>query len=581
MEDVGSPTTRRRVLSGAATGIAGSLAGCTERLWSRAESPGPEQVSLTIKAVPADDDIVAAKIASRLRENFETAGIDATFEPIAKAELYRDVLLEGDYDVFVARHDGIDEYDALRGLLHSRYATEAGWQNPFQFSDVTADDLLEAQLTTTGGDRDGVLSELFEHLTETVPYTVVAFPSRIGAVGATLSETVSGPPYRPIDYLEILSEPSDEGPWDRPLEVGVFGEALTSRLNPIVVDSNQIPALLALLYDPLVYRTDDGAIPWLAEDVEWGDGSLLEARVTLRDDQRWHDGESLDAEDVAFTHRFLRDTSLGDTESGVPAPQYRGQQSLVESVEAVDSRTAEFSFRTANRETAPRAFQIPVLPAHVWEPRSTVVGERQTEALVHDNEEPVGSGLFELEAVTDDAEVELVPFTDHVLYDAEDGPSIVEEFPQFDGITFAIAPNSGAVVDLLEEEEIDLTGTPLPADETGRVSELSGRSVLTTQTEAFYMVGYNSHHEQLGNPHFRRLLSRLLDREHAAAELFDGFAEPARSLGSLFGVHESELADEETELTTFPGSDGEVDADQARSLFEAENYRYEDGALLE
>ncbi|MDG5759347.1 ABC transporter substrate-binding protein [Natronococcus sp. A-GB1] len=581
MEDVGSPTTRRRLLAGTATGIAGSLAGCTERLWSRAESPGPDQVSLTIKAVPADDDIIAAKIASQLRENFETAGIDATFEPIAKAELHRNVLLGGDYDVFVARHAGIDEYDALRGLLHSRYATEAGWQNPFQFSDVTADDLLETQLTTADEDRDRVLSELFDHLTETVPYTVVAFPSRIGAVGTTLSETVSGPPYRPIDYLEILSEPPDEGPQDRPLEVGVFGEALTSRLNPIVVDSNQIPALLALLYDPLVYRTDDGAIPWLAEDVEWDGGSLLEARVTLRDDQRWHDGESLDAEDVAFTHRFLRDTSLGDTESGVPAPQYRGQQSLVESVEAVDSRTVEFSLRTTNRETAIRAFQVPVLPAHVWEPRSTVVGERQTEALVHDNEEPIGSGLFELEAVTDDTEVELVPFTDHVFYDADDRPSVVEEFPQFDGIRFVVAPNSGAVVDLLEEEEIDLTGTPLPADETGRVSDLPGGSVLTEQTDEFYMVGYNSHHEQLGNPHFRRLLSRLLDRDHAAAELLDGFAEPARSLGSLFGVYESELTDEETELTTFPGSDGEVDAEQARSLFEAENYRYEDGALLE
>ncbi|MFU8868016.1 ABC transporter substrate-binding protein [Natronococcus sp.] len=581
MEDVGSPTTRRRVLAGTATGIAGSLAGCTERLWSRAENPGPDQVSLTIKAVPADDDLVAAKIASQLRENLERAGIDATFEPIAKAELYREVLLEGEYDVFVARHDGIDEYDALRGLLHSRYATEAGWQNPFQFSDVTADDLLESQLTATNGDREGVLSELFEHLSETVPYTTVAFPSRIGAVGATLSETVSGPPYRPIDYLEILSEPSAEGPWDRPLEVGVFGEALTNRLNPIVVDSNRIPALLALLYDPLVHETDDGPIPWLAEDVEWGGGSLLEATVTLRDDQRWHDGEPLDAEDVAFTHRFLRDTSLGDTESGVPAPRYRGQQSLVESVEPTGSRTVEFSFRTANRETAVRAFRIPVLPAHVWEPRSAVVGERRTEALVDDNEEPVGSGLFELADVTTDAEVELVPFTDHVFYDADDRPAVLEEFPQFDGIRFVVAPNSGAVVDLLENEEIDLTGTPLPADATGRVSELPGRSVLTTQTDEFYMIGYNSHHEQLGNPHFRRLLSRLLDREHAAAELFDGFAEPARARSSLFGVRESEFGDEETELTAFPGSDGEVDVDQARSLFEAENYRYEDGVLLE
>ncbi|AGB37534.1 ABC transporter substrate-binding protein [Natronococcus occultus] len=580
MDDVGSPTTRRGILAGTATGIAGSLAGCTERLWSRAENPGPEQVSLTIKAVPADDDIVAAKIASQLRENLEAAGIDATFEPIAKAELYRDILLEDEYDVFVARHSGLDEYDALRGLLHSRYANERGWQNPFQFSNVTVDDLLETQLTATGEDRERALAELFEHLTETVPYTTVAFPSRIGAAREPLSESISGPPYRPLDYLEILSQESEDGPRERPLEVGVFGEGLTDRLNPLVVDSNRVPALLELLYEPLAYRTDDGLIGWLAEDVEWSEGALLEATVTLRADHSWHDGRSLDADDVAFTYRFLRDTSLGEAEGGVPAPRYRGRQRLVESVEAVDSRTVEFSFRTTNRETALRAFRIPVLPAHIWEPRSAVVGDRQTEALVDDNEEPIGSGLFELAAVTDDTEVELELFTDHVFYD-DDRPSLLEGFPQYEGIRFAVAPNSGAVVDLLEDEEIDLTGTPLPADETALISDLSGRTVLTERTDEFYMIGYNSHHEQLGNPHFRRLLSRLLDREHAVDELFAGFAEPARTVSSLFGLRDSELAVEESEITAFPGSDGAIDSERVRSLFEDENYRYEDGALLE
>lgn len=581
MDDVGASTTRRRVLAGATTGIAGALAGCAENLWSRAENPGPEQISLTIKAVPADDDVVGAKIASKLRENFQAAGIDATFEPTAKAELYREVLLEGEYDVFIDRCAEFDEYDGLRGLLHSKYVSERGWQNPFHFSDVTVDELLESQLTSEGEEREQSLSELFDHLTETVPYTAVAFPHRIGAARDELS--VSVPPREPLDYVEIMSREPDGGSRDGPLEVGVFGEQLTDRLNPIVVDRNGIPGLLELVYSPLVYRIDDEDVPWLAADVEWESNGRVDATVTLRDGVTWHDETSLDADDVAFTYRFLEDTSLGETDSGVPTPQYRSQQSLVEEVVAVDDRTAEFSFRTVNRSIAARALRIPLLPEHIWESRSTVVGERQTEALVDDNEEPIGSGLFAVGDITEDAEIELVPFEDHVFREERtDRPSILEEFPQFEGIRFQIAPNAGTLVDLLAEGEVDITGSPLPADELNAILENADLFALTEPTDEFYMIGYNGHHQELGNPNVRRILSRLIDREHAVDELLSGFAKPARTQGSLFGFRDTELADDEdTTITNFPGSNGEVDSSRARTLFEQEGYGYEDGVLLE
>ncbi|WP_306058170.1 ABC transporter substrate-binding protein [Natronococcus wangiae] len=581
MDDVGALTTRRRALAGAATGFGSALAGCTEYLWSRAENPGPEQVSLTIKAAPAEDDLVATTIASKLRENFRTAGIDASFEPIARAELYREVLLDGEYDVFVTRYPGLDEYDGLRGLLHSRYVSERGWQNPLHFSDVTADDLLESQLTTDGDEREQALSDLFDHLSETVPYTTVAFPHRIGAARNELA--VSTPPREALDYVDIASREHDGGPRERPLEVGVFGEQLTERPNPIVVDRNSIPGLLDLVYSPLVRRIDDEDVPWLADDVEWESGGRLGATVTLRENATWHDGSSLDADDVAFTYRFLGDTSLDEAESAIPAPRYRSQQSIVEDVAAVDDRTVEFSFRTVDRSIAIRALRIPLLPAHVWEPRSTIVGERRTEALVNDNEEPIGSGLFAVGDVTGDTEIELELFDDHIFRDgATDRPSILEDFPQFEGIRFQIAPNAGSIVDLLVDGEIDITGSPLPVDELNAIRENAALSALTEPTDEFYMIGYNGHHQVLGNPNVRRILSRLIDREHAVDELFGGFAEPARTRNSLFGIADTDLEDTEASvLTNFPGSDGEVDPSQARALFEEEGYGYEDGALLE
>jgi peptide/nickel transport system substrate-binding protein len=579
MED-GTSVTRRAMLAGTSTGITGALAGCVDTLWSRAENPSPNQVSLTIKAVPADDDVLSAKIASRLRENFETVGIDAGFEPITKAELHRDILINGEYDVFVVRYPGLDEYDDLRGLLHSQYVSEAGWQNPFHFSDVTADELLESQLTAEGTAREQTLLELFDHLSETVPFTVVAFPELIGAVRNDFELT--SPPRTGLDYVELFSTEQDDGPRDEPLEVGVFGEGLATRLNPIAVDRNRVPGLMELVYDPLVVRLDDELVPWLAEEVEWDDSTPPRATVTLHEGLQWHDGEPIDADDIVFTHRLLQDTSLGESESTIPAPRYRVQQTVVEGVETVDERTVEFSFRAAIRSVAVRALQIPLLPAHVWEPRAEVVGERQTQALADDNEEPIGSGLFVVDDVTDDAEVELALFEEHVLFEeTSDRPSTLEAFPQFDGLRFQIAPNAGALVELLTDGEIDLTGSPVPAEQTGPILEDSDSIVITKPTSECYMIGYNAQHPDLGNPNFRRVLSRLLDREYAAEELFSGFAEPALTRSSLFGITDTELGTDETGLTEFPGSDGELDSERARELFRAENYRYEDGVLLE
>lgn len=581
MKDVAPSTTRRRLLAGAAAGITSGLAGCSEQLWTRAENTGPEQVSLTIKAVPSDDDLIAAKISSQLRENLQAIGIDAASEPVAESELYRDVLIEGEYDIFVARHPGLDEYDALRGLLHSRFVSERGWQNPFHFSDLVVDEALEAQLSTGGAAREETLVELFEYLEETPPYTAVAFPYQLGA--ATDEIEISDPPGSAVDYIDILTRQSGNDSRDGPLEVGVFGERLTERLNPIVVDRNGIDGLLDLVYDPLARPIDDEYVPWLAETVDWNDDGQLVAMVTLRDGLNWHDDTPLDADDVTFTYRFLQDTSLGEIEGGVPAPRYRSRQTLVEGVRAVDSRTVRFSFETTSRTVASRALSIPLLPEHIWEPRSTVVAERQTDALVTDNEGPIGSGLFAFRESTSDLEIELEAFDEHVLRsETTDRPAMLEDVSQFDGIRFQVSPNAGAMIDALIEGEIDLTASELPPGETSTILGASDISAVIGTSDAFYMIGYNSHHPELGNPHFRRILSRLIDREHAVAELFTGFGEPATTYSSVLGIRDADLEyDDRPIVSQFPGSDGELDVDRIRSLFEDEGYRYENGTLLE
>ena len=582
MADVAPSVTRRGLLAAVGVGTS-ALAGCSERLWSQAETTGSDQVSLRIKAVPADDDYFAATIASQLRENYAAAGIDATHEPVSKAELHRDILLEGDYDVFVARQPGLDEYDALYELLHSRFVSEPGWQNPFYISDVTSDDYLEIQREADESERQDVLVDLIEHLLRTTPYSAVTFPYTVSGVAESFS--LPTPPRRPHEYLELLSYSENE-PRDGPLEVGVFGEHLTERLNPITVDRNRISGLLGLVYDPLARQIGDEYVPWLAEDVEWTTEGRVQARVTLREGVEWHDGESLDADDVAFTLDFIGDTSMGEVDGGAPAPRYRGRQTLLGETDVIDSRTIELSFPAASQMAARRLLTIPVLPAHIWEDRSEVIADRQTRALTTNNEDPVGSGLFAFSEATTDVEVELEPFDGHVLRETTDRPEVLENFSQFEGLTFRIAPNPGAMGDALVDGDTDVTASELPPGTARDIRTAATASTVTGTTNSFYMVGYNSRQDELGNPNFRQLCSRLIDREHAVGEFFEGFAQTATTPAALVGISESMAFDSdledrfESDPLSFPGTDGELNTSRVQSLFEEIGYRYEDGLLL-
>ncbi|RQG95705.1 ABC transporter substrate-binding protein [Natrarchaeobius oligotrophus] len=587
--DEGASSSRRRLLAGAGGVAISALAGCSEAFWSRAENTGPEQVELTIKTVPADDDPFAAKILSQLRESCEAAGIDVTHVPSAKADLYREILLERDYDVFVARHPGLDEYDALYGLLHSQFVTERGWQNPFQFSDPTVDELLEAQ-RADGGDRQESITELVDFLEDTAPYSAIAFPHLVG--GARTDVNAPSPPQQPLEYLDLLCREPDDGPRDEPLVVGVAGEDLANRLNPIAVDRNRVYGLLGLLYDPLVRRDRDTGeyIPWLAESVTWTDEDRLQATITLREGVTWHDGTDLTTDDVDFTVRFLGDTALGSVDGSIPAPRFRSRQTLVSEVQTIDSRTVTITFGDTvgdsaakpTRDAAVRSLTIPLLPEHVWEPRSEVIAERQTEALVTDNEEPIGSGLFRLDEVTADG-VELEPFDEHVFREFPlDRPDALEGFSQYDGLRFRIDPNVGAMVDALENGDIDVTASNVPPERVESIRDGEETTVISSTTDSFYLLGYNLERAPLVNHRFRQILSRLVDREYVVSEFFDGFAEPAMSPRSLLGLADDEHDDGvRSSIAEFPGTDGEVDDERVRTLFEEASYQYEDGTLLD
>ncbi|MFW5918288.1 MAG: ABC transporter substrate-binding protein, partial [Haloferacaceae archaeon] len=569
-----TPVPRRPLLGAIAAGLS---AGCLQRARTVANRSPTNQISLTIKTVPADSDQIATEIARTLATNLESVGIDVEIDLLTRDELYREILINHEFDIYVARAPDRNEPDFLRPLLHSQFAGEPGWQNPFGYSDLSMDEELERQRTTTGARRRTAVFEVQRQIAREQPFTVLINPEY---VGATRTDRFDGwaefDPTTPLSFLRL--EPIEAA---STLRTVITDDRITRNFNPLSVEFRNQEAFTELLYDPLAQPRDGDLDPWLATDWEWDESGG--ATVRLREDLRWHDGNPLTAEDVAFTYRFLTDTALGNADRRVPAPRFRGRISLLEAVEAVDERTLQFEFGDTTPEVARRAFTVPILPAHEWESRATTVdvagvdiADGITEALVWSNPEPIGSGPLQFERRVAEQTLVLRRFDDHFLADASadvDGP--FAGGAPFDELDVRVVPSDETAIELLAADEADATVTSVGPSVVSRIGRASDLQLQVTQTASFYHVGYNVREGPLGNPRFRRAIAGLLDKTALASDVFGGYGEPAAvPLSGTDWTPSSLQWNGQDPEVPFAGSDGELDVDRAREHFREAGHQY-------
>ena len=580
--------SRRSVLTGLTAGVA-ATSGCLNRLRALVGRDEPDTVSLSIKTLPVDEDPYAIAIARELSAWFDTAGIDTSVQPMTAEELYQQTLINHNFDVFVGQFPGrLTDPDALYSLLHSTYSVEPGLQNPFGYTNLLMDDLLEQQRRESGSDRANSVEQIQRQLTDVAPFTVVGFPEVIRAARTDRFTGWTGAFYpSPVNLLSLNRV--DESattlrattPDSRPM----------ANLNPLMTTYRRSSDITDLLYDPLVRPSEGAYHPWVATDWTWTGEDPLELAVTLREGLLWHDGEDLTAEDAAFTYDLLGDTSLGELDQPVPTLRFRGRSSLVSSATAVDDRTLTLQFADSSQEVAPRALTVPLLPEHIWSDRSTRadltginVDVTTTEALVTDAIPPVGSGPLEYASSSGRQLLVLEQFDDHFLRtDEETGaPGSLVGGPPFDRFELEFVGSDASAVNLIATGDADVTALGVDPDLTSTIGAATDVSLTLGRSNAFYFAGFNTRRSPLTNPRFRELLTRLLDRPTLAESVFDGYVDLAVSPLDGTTWLPAELAWSESDPTTeFLGSDGVVDPEQAETAFRAAGYRYnEQGRLI-
>lgn len=580
------PSSSRRALLAAATGSLAATSGCLGELRNLVGRERTGQLSLTIATPPAGDDPYATRIATQLGDNLEEAGIDTDVDPVRPDVLFRETLINHDFDMYVSRYPSRNDPDELRSMLYSAYAEESGWQNPFGFSDLTLDDLLDEQRTVGEGDRVDRVHEIQRRVAREQPFTAVCFPDYIGGVR---NDRFDGwPPQGPKDPTDYLGL---DGVGEEPtLQLLLRNDRITRNRNPIAAEYRDRGSLMGLLYDPLVQFPQDSIEPinWTAETITWNDAEeTLSATVRLRETP-WHSGEALTAADVAFTYEFLRDTSLGSFDTPVPTPWLRGRISLVDSIRTHSDRSLRIDFTTGTRSAARRALSVPILPEHVWRERAEsadiagvdIIG-RTTEALIDANEAAIGSGPFRFVDAETDQSLSLERFPEHFLYMGNDD-GIPEQFtggPPFENIEFTVTPSHDAAVQVLTENGADATADGLQASVVPRIVRDGDVSLTIRRSDRFYHVGYNCRRAPLTDPNFRRAVARHIDRETIVSESLGGYGVPTETPLTGQWIPDELRWDGEATLP-FLGEDDTLDSEAAREAFREAGYQYDDGALV-
>jgi len=545
-------------------------------------------VALSIKTLPVDEDPFAIAVARQLAEWFEAAGIRTSVQPMTAEELYRQVLLNHDFDVFVCQYPLVtDGPDALYPLLHSTFAVEPGLQNPFGYTNLSMDELLATQRRGGDGPRAEAAARIQHRLVRECPFAVLGFPETIRA---TRTDRFSGwdAVFDP-SLLPLLSlTPADASvttlrattPDNRPM----------ANLNPLMATFRGCPDLTELVFDSLARPYQGTLVPWVAREWERTESDPPELRVRLREDVSWHDGERLTASDVALTYRLLRDTSLGSLDDAAPATRFRGCSTLVERATVVDDRTVRVQFVDCPPAVAERALTVPLLPAHVWRERTTradvsgiEVGAPTTEALITNAVPPVGSGPLAFESATQRDLLVLERFDDHFLDGEVSGvPDPLSDGVPFDRLELQFVASDASAVELIANGEADVTALGVGPDLLSTVEDDDALAPSIERSHAPYVAGCNTRRSPLSNPRFRYLLSRLLDRAALNDSVFDGYLQPAYSpLAGTDWLPPALASTAPEPVVDFLGSDGAVDPSRARDAFRAAGYRYDErGRLL-
>ncbi|RAI02327.1 ABC transporter substrate-binding protein [Acuticoccus sediminis] len=276
------------------------------------------------------------------------------------------------------------------------------------------------------------------------------------------------------------------------------------------------------LWEGLILRDwmgDQGPVPGLATQWRRLDDKTIE--LDLRQGVRFHNGDEMTAEDVAFS--FSKERVFADTEpaggktiyeenykpkTGKDLPATvpgigRRLWPALEGIEVVDKYTVRLHNATPDVTLEGRlyAYGSQILSRRAWDEAATYSDW---------SKKPVTTGPYMVEEYRPDVSLTLVAFDDYW-----------GGRPPLERITFVEVPEVSSRVNGLLSGEYDFA-CDLPPDQIGTVSDASGFEVQSSTIWNHRISVFNIENEILADPLVRRAMTHAIDRQAIVDALWGG-----------------------------------------------------------
>ena len=304
------------------------------------------------------------------------------------------------------------------------------------------------------------------------------------------------------------------------LRVGWGGSPDT--LNPGTAVLSEAYAVFELVYDSMFEPQLDGTYkPGLAESWEVSDDGTVWT-FKIHDDVKFHDGEPLTAQDIAFSYNFYQ-----KHEDFPFLPVYT---EYFESVEAPDDSTVVITLSEAIPNMESQLIFLYVIPEHVW-----AEYDDPTAAVEFENEEMIGTGPFKMVEYRQGEFVHLAAVKDHFLTPPPIDEVVFQTFDNQDALVQALVtgqvdmitemPNT-AVPALRNAENVQLvTGAPLAPEVTDIIPNQTTPENCPTEEG-----GVCSGHPALRDRQVRLALAHATDKQKIIDVVLLGLGTPGLTL---------------------------------------------------
>jgi peptide/nickel transport system substrate-binding protein len=234
--------------------------------------------------------------------------------------------------------------------------------------------------------------------------------------------------------------------------------------NPFKVVEVPSYEVMDLTYDLLVDFSpkDFSPVPGLADSWETSEDGLTWT-FHLNEDAKWHDGEPVTSEDVAYTFNRILEEEQG---------LYIDYVRQIEKIETPDEHTVVFTTKEPSVQML--SMYVYILPKHIWED----VPASETKSFK--NEPAIGSGPFQA-----------LEWREGQFARLKANPDYFRGTPHVDEIIFNFYDNDDTMVQALKNGEVDYIGYTIPINLFKSLENQEGIETNSAPEPGFTELGFN------------------------------------------------------------------------------------------